>query len=229
MTGFVELFTRYDVLGAFWLTIQLSLLGTLGALVIGLVIAICRVSPVCVLQKFGSAYVTVFRNTPLTLIVAFCLLGLSFTLGITLADPNSPTSITDNGVRWAIVALAFYHASFVAEAIRSGINTVPQGQAEAARSIGLGFTSTLRYVVLPQAMRGAVAPLGNTVIALTKNTTVAATIGVAELAFQMKNMIEFSPQYLYLIFFVMASAFVILTLPVGLLFTWLSNRLAVQR
>ncbi len=62
-----------------------------------------------------------------------------------------------------------------------------------------------------------------------QTTTVAATIGVAELAFQMKNMIEFSPQYLYLIFFVMASAFVILTLPIGLLFTWLSNRLAVQR
>ena len=78
------------------------------------------------------------------------------------------------------MALSTYHASFVAEAIRSGVNTVPQGQAEAARAIGLGFGPTLREVILPQAYRGAIAPLGNTVIALTKNTTVVATIGVAE-------------------------------------------------
>ena len=225
MEGFAELFARYDVLGAFLMTIKLTVGGALGALLIGTVIAVCRASPVAVLHRFGAWYVTIFRNTPLTLILALCLLGINNILGVRL----DPGNVLENAFRWAVVGLAVYHASFVAEAIRSGINTVPAGQAEAARSIGLSFLPTLRYVVLPQAFRGAIAPLGNTLIALTKNTTVAATIGVAEAAFVMRNMIEFSPNYLYAIFFIMAAGFVILTLPMGVLFTWLSNRLAVAR
>lgn len=229
MSGLATLFDQYNVFGAFWMTIQLTGWGALGALAIGTVIAVCRVSPVRVLQAFGAGFVTVVRNTPLTLIVALCSLGVANTLKITLAPSDSPTFIVDNGFRWGVVALAFYHASFVAEAIRSGINTVPTGQAEAARSIGLGFGPTLRHVVLPQAFRGAIAPLGNTLIALTKNTTVVATVGVAEASYLMRNMIEFNPSLLYWIFVVMATGFVVLTLPMGLLFTWLSNRLAVHR
>lgn len=225
MEGLAELFARYDVLGAFLMTIRLAVGGAVGSLLIGTVIAVCRVSPIGVLQRFGTAYVTAFRNTPLTLIVALCLLGLSNILAIQL----DPGNLNENAVRWGVVALSVYHASFVAEAIRSGINTVPQGQAEAARSIGLAFLPTLRYVILPQAFRGAIAPLGNTMIALTKNTTVVATIGVGEAAFMMNNMIEFSPNFLFAIFFIMAAGFVILTLPLGILFTWLSNRLVVQR
>jgi glutamate transport system permease protein len=128
-----------------------------------------------------------------------------------------------------VIALSVYHASFVAEALRSGINTVPQGQAEAARAIGLGFGASLREVILPQAFRGAIAPLGNTLIALTKNTTVVATIGVAELSYVMRGMIEFNPSLLYAIFLLVAACFVLLTLPTGLLFTSLSRRLVVQR
>ena len=125
--------------------------------------------------------------------------------------------------------MAVYHAAFVAEALRSGINTVGQGQAEAARAIGLSFVPTLTNVVLPQAFRGAIAPLGNTMIALTKNTTVVATIGVAEASLLMKNMIEFNVSLLFAIFVIIAGGFVILTLPMGVAFTWLSRRLAVQR
>jgi glutamate transport system permease protein len=227
--AFTRLLTEYDVLGAFWMTVKLTVASALGALLIGTVVAICRVSPVGVLRGFGTAYVTLIRNTPLTLLVFFCLFGISNTLQVQLADPDSPTSIADNTFRFGVVALAVYHASFVAEALRSGINTVPQGQAEAARAIGLGFLPTLREVVLPQAFRGAIAPLGNTLIALTKNTTVVATIGVAELAYQMRNMIEFSPSLLYPIFILIAVCFVVLTLPTGLLFTYLSRRLVVQR
>lgn len=229
MDGLVTLFSRYDVLGAFWVTIQLTLFGALGALLIGTVVAICRVSPVTVLQNFGAAFVTVLRNTPLTLLVTLCSIGLYYNLRINLAEVGSRTELADNALRWAVVALAFYHAAFVAEAIRSGINTVPVGQAEAARSIGLSFGPTLRHVILPQAFRGAIAPLGNTLIALTKNTTVAATVGVAEASYMMKNMIEFDPALLFWIFFTMATGFVILTLPMGVFFTFLSNRLAVQR
>lgn len=225
MEGLAALFERYDVFAAFFMTIRLAIGGAVGSLLIGTVVAVCRVSPVAVLQRFGSAYVTVFRNTPLTLILALCMLGLNGILGLVIDRDN----LYANGFWWAVIGLSFYHASFVAEALRSGINTVPPGQAEAARSIGLSFLPTLRYVVLPQAFRGAIAPLGNTMIALTKNTTVAATIGVAEAAYVMWNMFEFSPQYLYAIFFIMAAGFVVLTLPLGLLFTWLSNRLVVVR
>lgn len=229
MEDLVQLFTKYDVLGAFWVTIQLTIWGAIGALAIGTVVAICQVSPVAVLQRFGVAYVTVVRNTPLTLIVAFCSLGIANVMKVSLAPLDSPTFIVENGFRWGVVAMAVYHAAFVAEAIRSGVNTVGRGQAEAARSIGLSFLPTLRHVVLPQAFRAALAPLGNTLIALTKNTTVVATVGVAEAAYLMKNMIEFNSSMLFGIFAIMATGFVVLTLPTGLLFTWLSNRLAVHR
>jgi glutamate transport system permease protein len=229
LDGLKTLFAEYDVLGAFWMTIKLTVLSALGALVIGTVVAVLRVSPVAVLRTFGTGYVNAIRNTPLTLIVFFCAFGVSNTLGLHLAPDASPTFIVDNNFRFGLVALAIYHASFVAEALRSGINTVPRGQAEAARAIGLGFLPTITSIVMPQAFRGSIAPLGNTLIALTKNTTVVATIGVAEAAAVMRGMLEFNISLLYAIFFIMAAGFVILTLPVGLLFTYLSKRLAVQR
>lgn len=224
-----ELLSKYDVLGAFWVTIQLTLLSALFALIIGTIVAVMRVSPVSVLRTAGTAYVNILRNTPLTLIIVFCNLGLFVTLGLSLADKSSHTFINDNNFRLAVLGLSVYHASFVAEAIRSGINTVPTGQAEAARSIGLGFTQTLRFVILPQAFRGAIAPLGNTFIALTKNTTVAVAIGVKEVSYLMKGMIEFNSSLLFFIFLLLSFGFVVLTLPVGVLFTSLSRRLAVRR
>lgn len=229
MDAVTTLLQNYDVPAAFWMTVKLTFWSALGALVIGTVVAVCRVSPVGVLRGFGTAYVTLVRNTPLTLIVFFCAFGLLNTLGVSLAAVGSATEIVDNNFRFGVIALSVYHASFVAEALRSGINTVPQGQAEAARAIGLGFGASLREVILPQAFRGAIAPLGNTLIALTKNTTVVATIGVAELSYVMRGMIEFNPSLLYAIFLLVAACFVLLTLPTGLFFTSLSRRLVVQR
>jgi len=220
---------EYDVLAAFWMTIKLTFWSALGSLLIGTLVAVCRVAPVGVLRAFGTSYVNLVRNTPLTLIVFFCAFGIATTLQVSLAPGDSPTFIVDNNFRWGLVALSVYHAAFVAEALRSGINTVPQGQAEAARAIGLSFLPTLGYVVLPQAFRGAVAPLGNTLIALTKNTTVVSTVGVAEASLMMKNMIEFNPSLLFAIFVIMAGGFVLITLPTGVLFTWLSRRMAVVR
>ena len=229
MEALRTLLQNYDVLAAFWMTIKLTFFSAIGALVLGTVIGVCRVCPVAVLRGFGTTYVSLVRNTPLTLIVFFCAFGLLNTLNLSLAPDESATSIADNNFRWGLVALSIYHASFVAEALRSGINTVPQGQAEAARAIGLGFGETLRSVILPQAFRGSIAPLGSTLIALTKNTTVLATIGVAELGLTMRGMIEFNGSLLYAIFLLIAACFVILTLPTGLLFTYLSRRLVVQR
>lgn len=225
--GFGDLFRQYNVLAAFGMTIALTLLSALGALLIGTLVAILRVSPIPAMRFFGTAYVTLVRNTPLTLIVVFCAFGFLNFMGVRLLPASA--SIGWQNAAWCVVALAIYHASFVAEAIRSGINTVPLGQAEAARAIGLSFAPTLTQVVLPQAFRGAIAPLGNTFIALTKNTTVVAAVGVAEAAYMMRNMIEFSPDLIFAIFGIIALGFVILTLPAGLLFTHFSRKLTVQR
>lgn len=219
-----DLLSQYDVLGAFWLTIQLAVFSAVGALVLGTVVAVMRVSPVRILQLLGTWYVNTFRNTPLTLLMVFAILGATFILGINLA----PGSINDNNFRWAVVMLSVYHAAFVCEALRSGVNTVPAGQAEAARAIGLTFSQSMTQVILPQAFRGAIAPLGSTLIALIKNTTVAAIIGNQEAAGQMSEIVENEGSSIG-IFLVFALGFVILTLPLGLLFTSMSRRLAVKR
>lgn len=219
-----DILSQYNVLGAFWLTIQLAFFSAIGSLILGTVVAIMRVSPVRVLQLLGTWYVNVFRNTPLTLLMVFSILGATFILGINLA----PNSLDDNNFRWAVVMLSVYHAAFVCEALRSGVNTVPAGQAEAARSIGLTFAQSMREVVLPQAFRGSIAPLGSTLIALVKNTTVAAVIGVSEAAGLMSEIIENETGTIG-VFLIFAIGFVILTLPLGVLFTSMSRRLAVKR
>lgn len=224
----IDILSRYDLLGAFWMTIQLAVWSALGSLILGTILAIMRVSPVVVLQKLGAFYVNVARNTPLTLILVFCSLGALFILEIYLAPRDAPNSLAANAFRWAIVGLSAYHASFVCEALRSGVNTVPVGQAEAARAIGLTFGQSLSQVILPQAFRGAIAPLGSVLIALIKNTTVAAVISVPEAAALMRKIVENETGSI-LVFFIFALGFVILTLPVGVGFTEMSRRLAVKR
>jgi len=217
-----------EILAAFWVTIKLTVYAAVGALILGTGLAAMRLSPVPMLNWIGATYVNIVRNTPLTLIILFCSLGLSQTLGITLADPNSPTSIDDSNFRLAALGLTVYTAAFVCETVRSGVNTVPLGQAEAARSLGFTFGQNLRMVLLPQAFRAVIIPLGSVLIALTKNTTIASAIGVAEAALLMKELIE-NTAALLVVGSIFAAGFVILTLPLGLLFGWLGKRLAVAR
>jgi glutamate transport system permease protein len=213
-----------EILRAFWVTIRLALVAGIGSLVIGTFIAVMRMSPVRVLRLLGTWYVNVFRNTPLTLLMVFSILGLTYILGLNLDQQD----ITQNALRWSAVMLSVYHAAFVCEALRSGVNTVPVGQAEASRSIGLTFSQSMREVILPQAFRGAVAPLGSNFIALIKNTTVTAVIVAAEAGGLMQKIIENETGTLS-VFLIFAIGFVILTLPLGVFFTSLSRRLAVKR
>ncbi|CAM5536225.1 MULTISPECIES: amino acid ABC transporter permease [Streptomyces] len=214
----------YDLLGAFWVTVKLTLLSGAGSLVLGTVLAAMRVSPVPLMRGFATAYVNIVRNIPLTVIIVFTSLGLADTFRLTLGGDD----VKDIAFRMAVLGLSVYTAAFVCESVRSGINTVPVGQAEAARALGLNFTQVLSLIVLPQAFRTVIAPLANVLIALTKNTTVAAAIGVGEAALLMKEMVENEAQ-LVLITAVFAFGFVILTLPTGLLLGWLGKRLAVKR
>jgi len=168
------------------------------------------------------------RNTPLTLIILFTSLGLYTSLGVVLADPGSPTFLVDNNFRLAVLGLSIYTASFVCETLRSGVNTIPLGQAEAARSLGFTFSQNLRLVLLPQAFRATIIPMGSVLIALTKNTTIASVIGVAEASLLMSEWVENSSALL-LIGSLFAAGFVALTLPLGLLFGWMGKRMAVAR
>jgi glutamate transport system permease protein len=224
----VEIFTEYraEIFAAFWTTIQLTALSAVGALVLGTGLAAMRLAPVPMLNWIGTAYVNIVRNTPLTLIILFCSFGLAQTLGLTLAGRGSATFIADSGFRLAVLGLTVYTASFVCETVRAGVNTIPLGQAEAARSLGLTFSQNLRIVLLPQAFRAVIIPLGSVLIALTKNTTIASAIGVAEAALLMKEMIENTAAVL-VVGGIFALGFVILTLPLGLVFGWLGKRMAV--
>jgi glutamate transport system permease protein len=194
------------------------------ALVLGVILAAMRVSPIPVLRAFGTAWVNVFRNTPLTLVIFFCYFGLFSTLGLSLAE-----DLNLNNFWLGVVGLSVYTSAFVCEAIRSGINTVPPGQAEAARAVGLTFLQTLRIVVLPQAGRAVIGPLGSIFIALAKNSTIVGTIGLMESSNVMKDLINANGDAVIPIFFVFAGTFVVFLVPAGYFFGWLANRLAVRR
>jgi glutamate transport system permease protein len=211
------------VTGFLWI-LKLTLAGGVGALVFGTALAAMRVSPVPVLRGFGTAWVNVFRNTPLTLIVFFCYFGLFSTLGFKLSD-----TIELNNYWLGVIGLSVYTAAFVCEAIRSGINTVPAGQAEAARAIGMTFRQTLTMIILPQAGRAVVAPLGSILIALCKNATIVGTIGLAESSNAMKDLINSNGDAVIPIFLVFAGTFAVVLIPTGYAFGWLANRLAVKR
>jgi glutamate transport system permease protein len=211
------------VTGFLWI-LKLTLASSVCALVLGTLLAAMRVSPVPVLRGFGAAWVNIFRNTPLTLIVFFCYFGLFSTLGLSLAD-----DINLNNFWLGVIGLSVYTAAFVCEAIRSGINTVPAGQAEAARAVGMSFIQTLTIIVLPQAGRAVIAPLGSIFIALAKNSTIVGTIGLAESSNAMKELINANGNAVIQIFLVFAGTFAVVLIPTGYLFGWLANRLAVKR
>jgi glutamate transport system permease protein len=128
----------------------------------------------------------------------------------------------------AVAALGCYTSAFICEAVRSGINTVPLGQAEAARSLGMTFSQTLRLVVLPQATRTVIAPVGSLMIALTKNSSIAGAFSVAELFAQQKRLSELGYNILT-IFVWIAIAYLIITFTISALFRLLENRLGVTR
>jgi glutamate transport system permease protein len=164
------LLNNLDLFGPFFLTtIELFLLSAVGSLIWGTILAMLRVSPVPVFRAVGTAYVTIARNTPLTLVFAFFVFAYPL-LDIVKLD-YFPAAVT---------ALTVYTSAFICEVVRSGINTVPVGQAEAGRALGLTFGQILGQIVLPQALRSVVPPLISTLIALLKNTTIAAGFSVAE-------------------------------------------------
>jgi glutamate transport system permease protein len=197
-------------------TVSLTLLSYAVAFVIGIVVAACRVSPIPPLRVAGAFYVETVRNTPLTVLFVLFFFGLP-KVGI-IYEPF-PT---------AIIVLGGYTGAFVAETIRSGINTVAVGQAEAARSLGLTFPQVLFLVILPQALRTVVAPLGSLFIALIKNSSIALVIAVKELVFLTDSLANETAQPIP-IYLGAAAAYLMLTVPSGIVFGVIERRVAIKR
>ena len=209
-----------DHLGAFGdglrATLVLSVVSFALALVVAFVIATFRVSPVAPLRAAGLVYVEVFRNMPLPVFFALAVFGLPKT-GLTLSF-----------YAFAVMVLGMYTGAFLSEALRSGINTVAAGQAEAARSIGLTFGQTLRFVVLPQALRTVVQPIGSLFIARVKNSAIASAFAVVELTAVFDELTEREAATLPLLVGT-AAAYLLITIPAGLLTGAVERRVAMKR
>jgi glutamate transport system permease protein len=213
---FSELVSR--LVDGFSLTLQLLGWSALIATILGTILASMRVSPIAPLRAFGTSYVNVFRNTPLVVLFLIAVVGLP------------ALDLLRGSFFWrAVTALSLYTAAFICEALRSGINTVETGQAEAARSIGMAFGQSLRLVVLPQAFRAVIPPLASVYIALTKNTSVAAAFGITEATYKLSDLIEDFPGSLYTSFMGIALGYILIVAVISAIATMLERRVAVAR
>jgi glutamate transport system permease protein len=195
-----DVLSNFDlVLQAFWLTIQLLVLAGIASLVCGTILGAMRVGPVAVLRRAGALYVAIVRNTPLLIVFVF----------VFVAAPTLGWFVTTPFLLKGVVALTVYTSAFVCEAVRSGINSVPVGQAEASRAIGLTFGQSMRLVILPQAFRAVVPPLASVLIALAKNTSVGAAFGLMEATGRMRFFTNNNADARMQIFIVFAVGYII--------------------
>ncbi|AEA26128.1 amino acid ABC transporter permease [Pseudonocardia benzenivorans] len=210
------LLDNLDLYGrAFLGTIELFLVAAVGSLVLGAIVAAMRVSPVPILRTFGMLYVNLIRNTPLTLVLFFFAFAYP---RLEIVDLSFFTR--------ACIGLILYTAAFVCEVLRSGINTVPVGQAEASRALGFGFNQTLTTIVMPQAVRAVVPPLTNVQIALLKNTTIASGFSVFQAGGIYQELSENGYNVLVGLLWI-ALGFLILVVPLTLLQRNLDRRWSV--
>jgi glutamate transport system permease protein len=205
-----------DYLEAMRTTAILTVVSFAVAMVIGVVIATFRVSPVPPLRLAGTLWVEALRNTPLAVLFLLFFFGLP-KVGILYSPLVS-----------SLIVLSMYTSTYVAETVRAGINSVSRGQAEAARSLGLTFSQVLARIVMPQALRTVVAPLGSVFIALIKNSGIASTITVLDLTGMARRLGEITAQPLA-VFAGAAVAYLILALPAGWAVGALERRVAIKR
>lgn len=189
-------------------TLELSLAGFVLALAVGTGLAAALVSPLPPARRAAAAYVAVFRNLPLLVILILAVFGLPQT-GLQMAP-----------MTWAVLVLGLYTAAFVCETLSGGVNGVDIGQAEAARALGLSFPQSLRLVVLPQAIRSVVPPLGSLFIALTRNTALTSAIGVMEISARTADLVNANVATIIVIVG-SASGYLIINLPAA----WVVRRL----
>jgi glutamate transport system permease protein len=212
------LIDQFDlILRGFWVTLRLTGFAAAIALVVGTVLAAMRVSPAPPLRGAATTYVEIVRNTPLTLVFVLMVFGLP-----------------ELGFRFsffirAVISLSVYTSAFVCEVLRSGINAVQAGQAEAARALGMTFGQTLQTIVLPQAFRTVIPPLGNLLIALTKNTAIAEAFGVIEATGTFDNLVRDFPGSFWPLFLGTAFGYVVIVLAISGVLRLVERRVVVLR
>ncbi|MGF1664363.1 MAG: amino acid ABC transporter permease [Kineosporiaceae bacterium] len=205
-------------LSGFLRSLEIIVWALTGSLVLGTLLAVLRVSPVPPLQRFGAGYVSVIRNSPLTIVLFVTVFVLP------------ELQIVGSFFTLAVMGLVLYTAAFVCEAVRSGINAVPAGQAEAARAIGLTFGQGLTAVVLPQALRSVVPPLGSVVIAMMKNSAVLGVFGVGGDLLSVGQRLTSAQGFAAApVLTGVLIGYLAITLPTGALVGYLERRTAIAR
>ena len=208
-----------DYFGMFWdgfkVTIISSLIALVASFIIGAIIAVLRITPIAPFRWFGTAYVEFFRNIPLVILAFFFYVGTP-TLGLELS-----------GLVAGTIALSIYTSAFIAEAIRSGILSVSKGQMEAARSSGLTYLQAMRLIILPQAIKIVIPPIGNQFINLVKNSSILALIAGTDLMYQA-DLISAKTYVVFDVYIFVALFYLVLTIPLSLGVGYLEKRLAVS-
>ena len=205
------------IVGGFRNTVSLTLIAGAISLVAGTFLAICRVGPIAPLRWAATTYVTIVRNTPLTLIFFFTTFGLP------------KLEVEMSFFSRAVVALATYTSAFVCEVVRSGVNAVAPGEIEASRSVGLTFLQTLRSVVLPQAFRSVLPPLNTTMSALAKNTAIAVAFSVFEATAILRRLQNDFASATFPLLIAVAIGYLIITFTISGTFALIERRVAIRR
>ncbi len=212
----IQLFQEYHSLffEGFKITIYSSLIALVFSLVIGTLMAIFQLSQNKVVAGLAKAYVEFFRNIPLLIIAMFFVVVVPMYW------------LTLDGFQAGTIALIIYTSAFIAETVRSGIQTVPKGQMEAGMSSGFTYWQTMRYIVLPQAFKIVIPPLGNQFINLVKNSSVLAMVAGLDLMYQADSVANttFDTFNTYII---AALFYLVLTLPLSYLMNHLEKRWAL--
>jgi glutamate transport system permease protein len=202
----------------FLTTLEICGYAALGSLILGTIMASFRVSPVPPLRWVGTSWVNVFRNCPLTVVLFFCAFGLP------------ELGINAEYFWFGVLGLVLYTSAFVCEAVRSGINSVPAGQAEAARAVGLTFSQSLSTIILPQAFRTVVPPLGSVIIAMIKNSAIAGAFGIGGDLFDVGEVLTSARgEAAFPVLTGVALGYLAITIPAGLLLGWLERKVAIAR
>ncbi|MFQ9322465.1 amino acid ABC transporter permease [Enterococcus durans] len=199
----------------FKITIYSSILALLFSLIIGTLMAIFQLSKNKLISGLAKAYVEFFRNIPLLIIVMF------FYVVVPLYW------ISFDGFQAGTVGLTIYTSAFIAETVRSGIQTVPKGQTEAGLSAGLTYSQTMRYIVLPQAFKIVVPPLGNQFINLVKNSSILAIVAGLDLMYQ-GDLIASETFNTFDTYIIVGLFYLVITLPLSYLMVYLEKKWAVR-
>ncbi len=211
------------ILHGLWLTIEFSVIAIVLEVIFGLVAALMRLSKVSFLKWLATAYVELFRSTPLLVQLFFIVIGLPSILP--LNDIFGPRIYPILG---AIVTLGLNEGAYVTEIVRAGILGVDRGQKEAAASIGMNGYQTMRYIVLPQAFKRMIPPLVNQAAQTIKDTSLLAPIGIVEMLYKSQTIIAETFKA-FQIYALVAVLYFILIFTVSKLAAYTERRLQVDK